>query len=98
MSDDLKPWGESYHPGIPHAQNYGCQNPQCGWDMILKGEDHSIYAVGFSLDNPWQSSLPDKIVGVLIFECPECLEKFWVHANENWYQMITEGKERTAKS
>lgn len=69
----LVSWGVRYHPGIPHAEDYGCQSCHT-WYYSPPGREEWNQIVGFSLDDPWRRKF-----GIIIIECPNCFEKFWVH-------------------
>jgi hypothetical protein len=81
-------WGESYHPGIHRSNDWGC--PQCNWSIVSLSAPHEGIRenlIGFSVNQPIPSRR-ENIVGILLFECPECFEKFWFHATNDAIAVI----------
>ena len=83
--NDLKPWGESWSPGIRMSIDIDC--PSCGWLFIMNRSLEKFNAVvGFSNQIPFETKgLGIKIlIGIIIVECPKCFEKFCFHTDANF--------------
>ncbi len=78
-------WGTFYTPDIRYAGGWQCLD--CNYDF---GYPNSVKVViGFSTDSP-KFTGNDKMVGIVIVECPKCFEKFWFHITEDLYECLQE--------
>lgn len=68
----VRSWGVEIY-GVPHSEGFCCENGNCeGWSALGASDEVVKQVVGFSLaTNP----------SAVIYECPKCFEKFWVHSS-----------------
>lgn len=72
----LKPWGDQYEPYMCHAPDLDCP---CKSKSRLTPEDHIPLLLGFSTEGP---GISGRKVGIGIFECDSCHQKFWYHLSQ----------------
>ena len=87
MDDDLL-WGES-PVGKEHARTPLCENRDCErYDDDIRDDRSELIerAVGVRLTS-------NGCRYVLIFECPECFSKYWIHIPEKTARKIKEYRE-----
>jgi hypothetical protein len=72
-----------YSEAIPHSLGLRCEKPECSWNLPL-GPKAYLYIVGFEHGGQYKNEFESLILGKLIFECPTCFEKFWIHAGWEW--------------
>ncbi len=60
-------WGVPKNPAIPYAGGYKCLN--CNYSFYSRAS--LAHIVGYNENS-----------GALIFECPQCFELCWYHADE----------------
>ena len=98
-----KNWGLPFNPGIKKSVSNYCPTG-CDFCVLPIATDiratQSIVdaCIGYSKDAPvlpTTAVLPGtKFSGVLIFECPFCFSKFWVHAELRMIDFITVRKKQ----
>jgi hypothetical protein len=85
----LRSWGVIWSEAIHHSNLLNCENPECSWNLPTNSEAFK-YVVGFDCGGPQITCWGAKVFGKLIFECPICFEKFWIHGDEDWVEYAFE--------
>ena len=75
----IRTWGVSPFGQKRATESCRCPGSNCGYDPTLQPGKH---IVGFSTEAPAPSRAgtdPNCPKGAIIFECPQCYTKFWLH-------------------
>ena len=79
----FRSWGIVFSDDMYHSSGYKCK---CGFEIPSDFMLYDQLLVGFST-----SSTPKEgYVGVGIFECPQCFEKFWFHFESSFVRILQE--------
>jgi hypothetical protein len=84
---ELKSWGVGYSADMHHCLGFYCL---CGGEISIDPIEQGKLLVGFSKDGP---GIVGERVGILIFECDQCFEKYWFHCDE----LVVRGYKRSTR-